>query len=136
MTAHHGHNSRLIESVEPPTSAVRLSYDGLVVSCEFPSSITIVADWHPLKRCGYSISVDLQPVVITVKAAAEDEAFEAASDLLQSHFGPDVQQLCATDIERDRWFGLNDCDAFLRVCAVFKDDPTLLNDDNRFNALR
>lgn len=98
---------------------------------------TIVADWETVEADdGYSTSVDLRPVVITVAATTYTDAVEAASDLLQAHFGSSVEQLYADDIERDWWFGLNDCDPFLRVSAVFKGDPSLVNDDDDFNALR
>lgn len=98
---------------------------------------TIVADWDTVVGSdGETTCVDLKPVVITVEATTWDEAVEAASDLLQAHFGSDVPELCAKDIERDEWFGLNEATPFLRTTAFFKGEPPLINDDGSFNALR
>ncbi|WP_328749378.1 MULTISPECIES: hypothetical protein [unclassified Streptomyces] len=99
--------------------------------------MTIVADWeNAVGDDGETTCVDLRPVVITVKATTHEAAIEAASDLLQAHFGASVEQLYAEDIERDWWFGLNETDPLLRVSAVFKGDPPLINDGDFFNALR
>ncbi|MFF8918059.1 hypothetical protein ACF08M_33335 [Streptomyces sp. NPDC015032] len=92
---------------------------------------TIVADWELLD----GVSVDLRPVVVTVPAATTDEAIEAASDRLQDHFGPNVPELGYEEIERDWWFGLNETDALLRVCAVIVGAPTLDNDDEMTNEI-
>ncbi|WP_411087862.1 hypothetical protein [Streptomyces sp. 061-3] len=92
---------------------------------------TIVADWESIN----GVSVDLRPVVVTVPAATTEEAFEAASDRLQEHFGPSVEALGFDDIERDWWFGLNGTDAFLRVCAVIVGVPILDNDDRMANEI-
>ncbi|MFE4335397.1 hypothetical protein ACFRQM_40130 [Streptomyces sp. NPDC056831] len=92
---------------------------------------TIVADWEPLD----GVSVALRPVVVTVPAATTDEAIEAASDRLQEHFGSNVPELGCEVIERDWWFGLNETDAFLRVCAVIVGVPILDNDDEMTNEI-
>ncbi|MFJ4686534.1 hypothetical protein [Streptomyces sp. NPDC088789] len=98
---------------------------------------TIVADWeNVVGDDGETTCVDLRPVVITVEATTYKEAIERASGILQTHFGASVEQLYAEDIERDWWFGLNDCHPFLRVNAFFMGAPTLINDGDHFNALR
>ncbi|MFJ3270932.1 hypothetical protein [Streptomyces sp. NPDC086776] len=91
---------------------------------------TIVADWETVD----GVSVDLRPVVVTVPAATTQEALEAASDRLQEHFGPDVDGL-GQGIERDWWFGLNQTDPFLRVCAVIVGVPILDNADRTTNEI-
>ncbi|MET7631829.1 hypothetical protein ABZS53_15435 [Streptomyces sp. NPDC005499] len=92
---------------------------------------TIVADWESLG----GVSVDLRPVVVTVPATTTEEAIEAASDRLHEHFGSSVEALGYDDIERDWWFGLNETDAFLRVCAVIVGVPILDNDDRMTNEI-
>ncbi|MET9470453.1 hypothetical protein [Streptomyces sp. NPDC002922] len=92
---------------------------------------TIVADWESLD----GVAVDLRPVVVTVPAATTAEAIEAASDRLQEHFGSSVEALGYTDIERDWWFGLNQTDPFLRVCAVIVGVPILDNTDEMTNEI-
>jgi hypothetical protein len=93
---------------------------------------TIVADWGTVQDSfGDTISPDMLPVVITVPAASRDEALQAAADKLQHHFGPDVAELHASGIERDWWFGFNDTDPLLRVCAVIVGTVALDDDEDQ-----
>lgn len=99
--------------------------------------ITIVADWEVVQDDeGCDISPDMLPVIITVKATTQEEAIEAASDRLQEYFGPSVEPLFETEIERDFWFGLNDHDAFLRLGAVLQGAPAVIGDLSLFTVLR
>lgn len=99
--------------------------------------ITIVADWETVSDDeGCTISPDMLPVIITVKATTQEEAIEAASDKLQEHFGPSVEALFETRIERDFWFGLNDTDPFLRLGAVLQGAPAVVGNDDLFTVLR
>ncbi|MFJ5725810.1 hypothetical protein [Streptomyces sp. NPDC093149] len=109
---------------EPPCDRTKPT----AVSIEYR---TIVADWESVG----GVSVALRPVVITVPAATTEEAIEAASERLQEHFGSTVPELGHDDIERDWWFGLNEADAFLRVCAVIVGVPILDNDDEMVNEI-
>ncbi|WNI17685.1 hypothetical protein [Actinacidiphila sp. ITFR-21] len=106
-------------------------------SPEEQNFLTLVAGWETVADDeGSTISTDLLPVVITVEATTVADAIEMASDRLQAHFGTSVEQLYADDIERDDWFGLNERDAYLRLCAVFKGAPRLVNDEQLFTVIR
>lgn len=100
---------------------------------------TIVADWETCPDAlGEDHSPDMLPVVITVKATSREEAIQAAADKLQEHYGPAVDHLYRTDIERDEWFG-NDAGDFiplLRVSAIFIGSPALDNDDRMTTVIR
>ncbi|MFF1693062.1 hypothetical protein ACFVXC_05470 [Streptomyces sp. NPDC058257] len=106
-------------------------------TCGFDDGlITLVADWETVSDDeGCTISPDMLPVIITVKATTKDEAIEAASDKLQAHFGTSVDALFETRIERDFWFGLNETDAFLRLCAVLQGSPAVIDEDAFFTVL-
>lgn len=101
--------------------------------------ITIVADWETVSDDrGDTISPALLPVIVTVDAATTDEAIQAASNKLQAHFGSEVDELYAKDIHPDEWFGLNETDAFLRICAAFVGAPAVayLDDDGMNTVIR
>ncbi|MFC9505480.1 hypothetical protein [Streptomyces sp. NPDC057002] len=98
---------------------------------------TIVADWQTVTDDeGCTISPDMLPVVITVPATSRDQALQAAADKLQKHFGPSVEALYETAIERDWWFGFNDTDPLLRPSAIFVGEPELDHDDSMTTVLR
>ncbi|MGW3153789.1 hypothetical protein [Streptomyces sp. NPDC001089] len=98
--------------------------------------MTLVADWETVADYfGDMISPALLPVIVTVKAATADEAIQAASDKLQAHFGSEVAELYAKGIVRDHWFGLNETDPFLRLCAVFAGEPVIVSDDDGMNTV-
>ncbi|MFD9815200.1 hypothetical protein [Streptomyces sp. NPDC059080] len=100
-----------------------------VCACGDDGLITLVADWETVTDDeGYTISPDLLPVIITVAAGTKEEAIEAASDKLQRHFGASVEALFETRIERDLWFGLNETDPFLRLAAVLKGAPAVIDE--------
>ncbi|NIY68111.1 hypothetical protein [Streptomyces malaysiensis] len=80
---------------------------------------TITADWQTCPDAsGEDHSPDMLPVVISVVASSKKAALEAAADKLQEHFGPSVENLYRTDIERDDWFGFGGGESLLRVCLV------------------
>ncbi|WP_274032638.1 hypothetical protein [Streptomyces sp. MMBL 11-1] len=96
---------------------------------------TVVADWETVSDDqGSTISPDMRPVVITVTADSSDAAIDAASDKLQARYGPHVEALHRQLLTRDDWFGLNDTDPLLRVCAVFVGAP-ILDDDGDEHAV-
>lgn len=98
---------------------------------------TVVAGWEAVEdNEGCSVSPDMLPVVIYVKAALGEAALEVASDKLQEHFGPKVAELFSSDIARDHWFGLDGDDAYLRLSAVFIGHPDMLHDDAMYTVLR
>lgn len=110
-----------------------IAHDG----CPGAELRTIVADWETVvDDCGETISPDMLPVVVTVKATSTDEAIQAASDKLQAHYGADVPELFAKGITHDDWFGLNETDPFLRICAVLIGAPAVENDDEMTTVIR
>lgn len=93
---------------------------------------TVVADWETCPDShGEDHSPAMPPVVITVPATNKHEALEAAADKLQAHFGPVVEPLYRTDIQRDEWFGDNDFTPLLRVCTV-QIGIAILDDEDDF----
>ncbi|MEU9050086.1 hypothetical protein AB0D37_06735 [Streptomyces sp. NPDC048384] len=136
-----GCNDRCIErdedtKVDEDGYAVRYCGE-CVVSYGYPSPDaqsfrTLVADWEVCPDgSGDDHSPEMLPVVITVKATSREEAMQAAADKLQEYYGPAVEQLYRTDIERDEWFGndAGDYTPLLRVAAIFVGSPELDNDD-------
>jgi hypothetical protein len=101
------------------------------------SQRTIVADWETVTDDGgCTISPALLPVVITVSATSREEALQAAAVKLQDHFGPSVEELYETEIERDWWFGSTEAEPLLRVAAIFVGDPELDHDDEMTTVIR
>lgn len=91
---------------------------------------TIVADWETtVDGDGETMSPDLLPVVITVRAHDPDAAYLAAAHQLSDRFGPVIEPLGRTDVEAEEFFGHAGRTALLRVGALFRGRPVLADSE-------